>query len=35
MVAVLLYTSVLQVKTDFTNDRDVLADIVGGCRSAK
>ena len=30
MVAVLLYTSALQVKTDFTNDRDVLADIVKG-----
>jgi VWFA-related protein len=30
MVAVLLYTSMLQVKTDFTNDRDVLTDIVKG-----
>jgi VWFA-related protein len=30
MVAVLLYTSMLQVKTDFTNDRDILTDIVHG-----
>jgi len=30
MVAILLYTSMLQVKTDFTNDHDVLADIVKG-----
>ena len=30
MVAVLLYTSMLQVKTNFTNDRDVLTDIVKG-----
>jgi VWFA-related protein len=30
MVCVLLYTSMLQVKTDFTNDRDILADIVKG-----
>jgi VWFA-related protein len=30
MVAVLLYTSMLQVKTDFTNDRDLLTDIVKG-----
>jgi VWFA-related protein len=30
MVSVLLYTSMLQVKTDFTNDRDVLTDIVRG-----
>jgi VWFA-related protein len=30
MVSVLLYASALQVKTDFTNDRDVLTDIVKG-----
>ena len=28
MVAILLYTSVMQVKTDFTNDREVLAGII-------
>jgi VWFA-related protein len=28
MVAILLYTSMLQVKTDFTNDRDVLDGII-------